>query len=138
LVFLAMTGVACGGGASKPRAYVPVLLPHSSALRYQPQRLIPAGDGSEIVTGIHYKDYGGARAQATGTLLIDDCVSSCAAGAFHPVTAKLVFSKLIRCHGRRVYTTLEITAPAARRFNHDAHQTAFLTYLAARCGPGRR
>ena len=138
LVFLAIAGGACGGGTSKAHVYVPVVLTHSSGLRYRPQRLIPAGDGSEILTKIRYETYGGTQAQATGTLLVDDCTPSCDEGKFHPVKAKLVFGKRAICQSKSVYTILEIEALAATRFDLKARRTVRLDYLAALCEPGQR
>ncbi len=137
LALLASAAAGCGDGTPS-RVYVPVLLPNRSLLSYQPTRMIVAGDGSEILTRIRYRSYDGPQAEATGTLLVDDCVGSCAAGTFHPVKATVRFQDLVTCHRKKVYTTLNIDAPGAPRFNHVRRQHIHLDDLAALCEPTQR
>lgn len=134
---LTAAGSACGS-STHVRAYVPVLKPKASFLAFQPQRLIVAGDGSELLTRIRYQNYGDPQTEASGTLLVDDCVNSCAGGTFHPVRASLRFGGRVTCHGKPVYTKLKIDAPGAPRFNSFRHQSIGLDYMAALCEPGTR
>jgi hypothetical protein len=138
VVVVALVASGWGSGGSPSRVYVPVLLPSGSFLRYQPTKMVVAGDGAEILARIRYVGYGGAEANATGTLLVDDCIASCAAGTFHPVRATLVFHGFVICRGLKVYTRLAITAPGAVRFQHVRRQNIALDYLAARCEPSQR
>jgi hypothetical protein len=136
-VVLAAIVSACGNSGHE-RVYVPVLTHRSSYLRIEPQRLIVAGDGSQVLTHVDYRNYGAASVEATGTLLVDDCVNSCAGGTFHPVAATLRFGGVVPCHKKRVYTRLVMDAPRAPRFNHLRHQMIALDDLAALCEPGER
>ncbi len=129
---------AAYGVSAKLKTYVPVLRPTSHALVVRPERLIVAGDGTAILTRVRYRSYGAPQARANGTLLLDDCRRGCADGTFHPVAARLVFGGIVRCHGKRVYTTLGIHAPGAARFKMLTDWTVALTYLGYLCEPGER
>src|SRR5437899_12014143 len=65
---------ACGS-SRHAQAYVPAVTFEAGTLhyglRYQPERLIVAGDGSEIVTHFRHRKYGSRLAESRGRFLVD-------------------------------------------------------------------
>ena len=122
-------------GRLDTRLYVPgVFGPDEVGLRYKPAKLIYTGDGSSYLERLKYRSYGRSRAVAVGVDEVDDCDPSCATGSYHPVPARLTFSRRAECRGKRVYTKLRIAAPGARRYGKIDPFTVDLRYMAG-CPP---
>ena len=81
------------------------------------QVMLACGDGNYWIAALHWKGWGTATAQATGTVHYNDCTPYCAAGRFHTVTgtATLSILKAGTCKGApaRFYTRLHVV-PAQR------------------------
>jgi hypothetical protein len=141
--FLLMCSFLSGGcgnahsdarGIARVRVYVPIALP-AFHLAYKPTKFIIAADGSEILTGIHYRGYGRPRANGSASLQVDDCVPGCANGRFHSIRATVIFREIRQHRRKHVYTALSLVAPRAARFNHCVHQVVDLLHGGARCKP---
>lgn len=65
-------------------AAAPVVLDCVGKPQSQPRQYVLAcGDGNNYLTGMHWTQWGGGSARATGTDVANDCKPYCAAGHFH-------------------------------------------------------
>jgi hypothetical protein len=86
----------------------------------RPQQIEASGDGSQVVTGLSWTGWGGARATATGTLQVNDCQPNCVSGKFtgYPATVTVTGLTAYRANGANggrleAYSAITVKAPSA-------------------------
>jgi hypothetical protein len=94
------------GVATIPRSQIAVVgLGYEAQVR--PSTLIIALDGT--LKQLRWRNWGGPRATATGTLEARICSTSCAAGHTVPYGATVVLSDAVTCENRRYYNVATAT-----------------------------
>ncbi len=87
---------------------------------------LTCGDGNTLLFGLRWSSFGGASAQATGTLELNTCTPNCAAGKFvrYPVAVKAHDPRACKA-GPRVYNelTLRFTGRAPSSAGRLKHWT---------------
>ncbi|MFJ1967709.1 hypothetical protein ACIO93_03475 [Streptomyces sp. NPDC087903] len=79
--------------------------------------ILACGDGNSRLSSLHWSQWKGDAAVATGVNAVNDCKPYCAAGAFHdyPVVVSLDRPETWKKHPRlRHYTRMILTYPEAR------------------------
>lgn len=73
-----------------------------------------ADDNAEL-THLHWRNFGGATATASGSYFVNDCTPNCAAGRFHSYPMRVALSNARTCPDK-----------------HDDYRSASVTFTAAR------
>jgi hypothetical protein len=91
----------------------------------QPTRYVVAcGDGNNYLVSLHWTQWNGTVARASGTDVANDCRPYCAAGHFHRYPVEVTLDRPVNWAGHdgtERYTRLTLDYPGARPEGMPAH-----------------
>jgi hypothetical protein len=118
LASLALAVAIVAVGAIAAFAASPLKITNCNSASSRPKSLtLACGDGNTVLKGLKWSSFGGASAQAKGTLEMNTCEPNCAAGkdVSYPVSVKATSPRTCK-KGVRVYNklTLKFTGRAPK------------------------
>jgi hypothetical protein len=86
----------------------------AAAMKTEPVQIVTSADGSGYVNGISWTSWGQATATGTGTLNVNNCTPSCAAGTYTGYPATVTLSGLVAYRsGTDAYSRMVVSAPTS-------------------------
>jgi hypothetical protein len=110
LTSLAIAAAIAAVGAIAAFAASPLKITNCNTASSRPKQFtLACGDGNTVLKGLKWSSFGGATAQAKGTLEINTCEPNCAAGkdVSYPISLKATSPRTCK-KGVRVYNKLAI------------------------------
>ncbi|HZL48912.1 MAG TPA: hypothetical protein VFC30_07845 [Solirubrobacteraceae bacterium] len=105
-----LAAVILASGAMAASAASPVKITNCNTASSRPKSLtLTCGDGNTVLKGLSWSSFGGASAQARGTLVMNTCEPNCAQGkdVSYPVTVTAGSQRNCKA-GLRVYNKLAL------------------------------
>lgn len=114
---LAVVAIALVAAASASAGRTPGFLGCSAFLSTSRQKpavrppsiVVACADGGLLLKKLHWSSWSAAGARAHGNAVANDCAPTCVAGHFHTYRATVKLSRPRACHGRLLFTRLELT-----------------------------
>ena len=110
LASLALAAAIVAVGAIAAFAASPLKVTNCNSASSRPKSVtLTCGDGNTVLKGLKWSSFGGASAQAKGTLEMNTCEPNCAAGkdVSYPVSVKATSPRTCK-KGVRVYNKLAL------------------------------
>ena len=110
LASLALAAAIVAVGAIAAFASSPLKITNCNSASSRPKSVtLTCGDGNTVLKGLKWSSFGGASAQAKGTLEMNTCEPNCAAGkdVSYPVSVKATSPRTCK-KGVRVYNKLAL------------------------------